>query len=102
MYAVQFQNNHWKVIEKAKHIILILPDVPGIEKPFYHIIRSDLYSIIGNCYMNLDMLTEAKEYHQLDRANGLAHNIKDAVSRSTDYIGVIYHLRSEFLNAITM
>nr|CAB3267330.1 tetratricopeptide repeat protein 25 [Phallusia mammillata] len=63
-------------------------------------IVANLYSCIGNAYLELGQTEEALEYHQKDLDISQKHNFQDAKSRALDNLGRVYARVGKFQKAI--
>ncbi|XP_053386107.1 outer dynein arm-docking complex subunit 4-like isoform X9 [Mercenaria mercenaria] len=96
----QTQGKHQESLEKAKNTLTIVQNASDDEIQNKPELMASLYSSIGNCYLELNKLNQAMDYHNRDLDIAREYNLEDAKSRALDNLGRVHARKGEYEKAI--
>ncbi|CAH1788639.1 unnamed protein product [Owenia fusiformis] len=96
----QSQGEYEQSLKQAKKVLKTVQNWTEDDVPNKQEVIANLYSCIGNAYLEMASYDKSMDYHKKDKAIADKHDIEDAKSRSLDNIGRVYARRGDFKDAI--
>ncbi|KAL4228994.1 Tetratricopeptide repeat protein 25 [Mactra antiquata] len=96
----QVEGRYQEALKRAQKCLSTVQGFSETDVPNKIEVIANLYSCIGNAYLEMGSYDKALESHKTDLSMGQTHDMVEAVSRGLDNIGRVHARKGEFAKAI--